>query len=119
MSSCDGEPLKVKSPVGSLRVHARSDRNLLFGLLALQTGLVTHGALFATFNAWTRDKARSKATILIDHGDLDAARLGVLEALVAVYGSRRPRRPTGPRRAARARSPGDSRKAKPGQLAHL
>jgi len=33
-------------------------RDLLFGLLALQTGLIDQGALFTAFAAWTRDKAR-------------------------------------------------------------
>jgi eukaryotic-like serine/threonine-protein kinase len=31
-----------------------TDRNLLFGLLALQNGLIDQGALFAAFAAWTR-----------------------------------------------------------------
>jgi hypothetical protein len=40
---------------------AAADRHLLFGLLALQNGLIDQGALVATFQAWTRDKARSLA----------------------------------------------------------
>ncbi len=38
---------------------AAADRNLLFGLLALQNGLIDQGALVAAFQAWTRDKAAS------------------------------------------------------------
>jgi hypothetical protein len=46
-------------------------RDLLFGLLALQTGLIDQGALFAAFAAWTRDKARSLADHLVEQGHLD------------------------------------------------
>ena len=41
-------------------------RDLLFGLLALQNGLIDQGALFAAFAAWTRDKGRSLADHLVD-----------------------------------------------------
>ncbi len=61
------------------------DRSLLFGLLAIQTGLVRQGALFAAFNAWTRDKARSIAEILLEQGELDTARRALLDDLVAVH----------------------------------
>jgi eukaryotic-like serine/threonine-protein kinase len=40
---------------------AAADRHLLFGLLALQNGLINQGALLAAFQAWTLDKARSLA----------------------------------------------------------
>jgi hypothetical protein len=40
---------------------AAVDRNLLFGLLALQNGLIDQGALFGAFAAWTRNKARPLA----------------------------------------------------------
>ena len=36
-----------------------ADRDLLFGLLALQNGLIDQGQLVAAFQAWTLDKARS------------------------------------------------------------
>jgi eukaryotic-like serine/threonine-protein kinase len=61
------------------------DRNLLFGLLAIQTGLVGHGALFAAFNAWTRDKTRSLAEILLEQGELDAGRRSILDGLLDVH----------------------------------
>ena len=44
---------------------AAADRHLLFGLLALQNGLIDQGALVAPFQAWTRDKARSSADQLV------------------------------------------------------
>jgi hypothetical protein len=61
------------------------DRNLLFGLLALQTGLIDQGALFSAFNLWTREKGRSMAAILAERGDPDASRLSLLEALLAEH----------------------------------
>ena len=47
-------------------------RDLLFGLLALQNGLIDQAALFAAFAAWTRDKGRPLADHLVDLGHLDA-----------------------------------------------
>ena len=47
-------------------------RDLLFGLLALQNGLIDQGGLFTAFAAWTRDKSRSLADHLTDGGGLDA-----------------------------------------------
>ena len=46
--------------------------DLLFGLLALQNGLIDQGQLVAAFQAWTRDKARPLADHLVARGDLDA-----------------------------------------------
>ena len=61
------------------------DQQLLFGLLALQTGLIDQGTLFTAFNAWTREKARSMAEILVEQGNLDASRRTLLEGLVAEH----------------------------------
>ena len=49
-----------------------ADRNLLFGLLALQNGLIDQDQLVAAFRAWSRDKGRQIAEYLVDRGDLDA-----------------------------------------------
>jgi polyhydroxyalkanoate synthesis regulator phasin len=64
---------------------AAADRHLLFGLLALQNGLIDQGALVAAFQAWTRDKARSLADQLVARGDLDAEARSGLEAIVALH----------------------------------
>ena len=64
---------------------AAGDRHLLFGLLALQNGLIDQGALVAAFQAWTRDKARSLADNLEARGDLTGPNRAVLEALAAVH----------------------------------
>jgi len=60
-------------------------RNLLFGLLALQTGLIDQGALFAAFAAWTRDVSRSLADHLVALGKLDAPRRAAVEAIAGVH----------------------------------
>jgi serine/threonine-protein kinase len=60
-----------------------AERDLLFGLLALQNGLIDQGQLVAAFQAWTRDKARALADHLVGRGDLDADDRSAVEALVA------------------------------------
>jgi eukaryotic-like serine/threonine-protein kinase len=62
-----------------------ADRHLLFGLLALQNGLIDQGALVAAFQAWIRDKTRSLADQLVARGDLDADACAGLEAIVALH----------------------------------
>jgi eukaryotic-like serine/threonine-protein kinase len=60
-------------------------RDLLFGLLALQNGLIDQGALFAAFAAWTRDKGRSLSDHLIDLGHLDDPRRVAIEAIALLH----------------------------------
>ncbi len=60
-----------------------ADRYLLFGLLALQIGLIQQTQLVAAFHAWTCNKSRSLADHLLDRGVLDADDRGAVEALVA------------------------------------
>jgi len=60
---------------------AAADRDLLFGLLALQTGLVDQAQLVAAFQAWTRDRSRRLADHLAVRGDLDADDRAAIEAL--------------------------------------
>jgi WD40 repeat protein/serine/threonine protein kinase len=59
--------------------------HLLFGLLALQTGLINQAALVAAFHAWTVDKARPLADHLIALGHLDAAHRPLLEGLAEAH----------------------------------
>ncbi len=61
---------------------APADRNLLFGLLALQNGMIDQSALVAAFHAWTRDKNRLIAEILLAHGAIDADDRTLLDGLV-------------------------------------
>ena len=64
---------------------AAADRHLLFGLLALQNGLIDQGQLVAAFQAWTCDKSRSLADHLVARGDLTGAKRALLEALAEVH----------------------------------
>src|SRR3954449_1164150 len=59
-----------------------AERDLLFGLLALQNGLIDQVQLVAAFQAWTRDKGRALADHLVGRGDLDADDRSAVEALV-------------------------------------
>ena len=43
-------------------------RDLLFGLLALQTGLIHQAQLVAAFHAWTQARDRTMAAILAEQG---------------------------------------------------
>jgi hypothetical protein len=60
-----------------------ADHHLLFGLLALQVGLIDQTQLVAAFHAWTRDKARPLADHLGVLGHLDDDKRGLVEALAA------------------------------------
>ena len=64
---------------------AAADRHLLFGLLALQNGLINQGQLVAAFQAWTLDKSKSLADQLVARGDLDADARAGLDAIVALH----------------------------------
>ena len=60
-----------------------ADRNLLFGILALQLDFVSRDALIAAMHAWVLDKARPLGDILRDQGHLGPERLQLLSALMA------------------------------------
>jgi hypothetical protein len=49
-----------------------ASRDLLFGLLALQTGLINQAHLFGAFHAWTQARNHSLAEILAEQGALEA-----------------------------------------------
>jgi serine/threonine-protein kinase len=64
---------------------ADNDRDLLFGLLALQNGLVDQDQLVAAFRAWTLRKDRHLADHLADRGALDDDQRGAVEAMVGLH----------------------------------
>jgi serine/threonine-protein kinase len=64
---------------------ANPNRDLLFGLLSLQVGLIDQGQLVAAFQAWTRDKDRSMADHLVGRGDLEDDQRAGIEAMVALH----------------------------------
>ena len=45
-----------------------SDRNLLFGIVALQMDFITRDALIAAMNAWVLHKERSLGELLEEQG---------------------------------------------------
>src|SRR5262249_37233474 len=59
-----------------------SERNLLFGLLALQTGLINQAQLVAAFHAWTQARDRPMAEILTEQGALESPCQALVEGLV-------------------------------------
>jgi tetratricopeptide (TPR) repeat protein/tRNA A-37 threonylcarbamoyl transferase component Bud32 len=58
------------------------DRNLLFGILALQMDFISKDALIAALHAWVLDKAKPLGQILHEQGRLARERRQLLEALV-------------------------------------
>jgi serine/threonine-protein kinase len=59
-----------------------SDRNLLFGILALQVNFITRDALVKGMNAWVLEKHRALGEILVEQGALPQDLHDVLEAMV-------------------------------------
>ncbi len=59
-----------------------ADRNLLFGILALQMDFVRREALIAAMHAWVLDKAKPLGQILVEQGALRPDARALLEPLV-------------------------------------
>src|SRR5262249_56445151 len=57
-------------------------RDLLFGLLALQTGLINQAQLVAAFHAWTQSRDRPMAEILAEQGAISTPCVTLVEGLV-------------------------------------
>src|SRR4051812_13041992 len=66
-------------------MSASTDRNLLFGILAVQFDFVTKDALIAGMGAWLLDKAKPLGDILREQVYLSADELQHLAALVHVH----------------------------------
>jgi serine/threonine-protein kinase len=62
-----------------------SDRNLLFGILALQMDFIGRDALIAAMHAWVLDKARPLGELLHAQGHLTPERLHLLDAMVTEH----------------------------------
>src|SRR5919197_7591 len=62
-----------------------ADRNLLFGILAVQMDFVTRDQLLAAMNAWVLDKGKPLGDILRAQGALAADDHKLLEQLVAKH----------------------------------
>ena len=77
--------VRRRQPAGELTIMPRPldpSRDLLFGLLALQTGLINQAQLVAAFHAWTQARDRPMAEILAEQGALSAPCVTLVEGLV-------------------------------------
>src|SRR5262245_32102454 len=61
---------------------ASADRNLLFGILALQMDFIGRDALIAAMNVWVLQKNKPLGEILLDQGALDPRTHTLLTAMV-------------------------------------
>ena len=64
---------------------ADADRHFLFGLIALQVGLINQAQLVAAFQAWALNKVRPLSDHLADRGDLGDDGRAAVEAMVALH----------------------------------
>lgn len=62
-----------------------TDRNLLFGILALQMDFISRDALIGAMNAWVLEKSKSLEQILLDRKALTPDTHALLKALVAKH----------------------------------
>jgi serine/threonine-protein kinase len=62
-----------------------SDRNLLFGILALQVNFISRDALIKGMNAWVLEKHRPLGEILGEQGALSPQRRDLLEAMLCEH----------------------------------
>jgi serine/threonine-protein kinase len=62
-----------------------TDRNLLFGILALQLDFISRDQLVEAMNAWVLDKTSPLGRILMDQGALSPSNRALLEPLVDAH----------------------------------
>ena len=62
-----------------------ANRHLMFGLIAMQVGLIDQAELLVAFQAWSRDKARSLADHLAASGGVEPEGQAAVEAMVALH----------------------------------
>ncbi len=60
-------------------------RNLLFGILALQNGLVDQTDLIGGFQNWAKDRSRAFSEVLIERGSLSEEGRVLLDGLVRMH----------------------------------
>ena len=63
-------------------LQARADRNLLYGILALQMDFINRDALIRAMHAWVLEKTKPLGEILREHGALTEEVHALLETLV-------------------------------------
>src|SRR6266851_4721646 len=62
-----------------------ADRNLLFGILALQMDFIGRDALIAAMNAWVLDKAKPLGQVLVEQQALRPDQRAALDVLVGMH----------------------------------
>jgi WD40 repeat protein/serine/threonine protein kinase len=62
-----------------------ADRNLLFGILALQMDFISRDALIAAMHAWVLEKTKSLGEVLVEHNVLPPDQRAALEVLVKMH----------------------------------
>ena len=67
----------------SSKPAAGADRNLLFGILALQMDFIGRDELVAAMNAWVLEKSKPLGRLLVERGAMTEAEFSLLEPLVA------------------------------------
>jgi eukaryotic-like serine/threonine-protein kinase len=65
--------------------QGESDRNLLFGVVALQMNFISRDALIAAMNASVLEKDKPLGRILVERGDLDERGFDLLDPLVTEH----------------------------------
>lgn len=66
----------------TIMAQPQADRNLLFGILALQMDFVTRDGLVAAMNAWVLNKQAGLGELLVERQLMDSDRRSLLNALV-------------------------------------
>src|SRR5262249_53607832 len=67
-----------------------ADRNLLFGILALQMDFIGRDALIAAMHAWVLDKAKPLEQILVEQRSMQPSKRDLLEPLARAHPRRTP-----------------------------
>jgi tetratricopeptide (TPR) repeat protein len=62
-----------------------TDRNLLFGILALQMDFISRDTLISAMNAWVLEKSQPLGRILVAQGALSEVECALLEALIGKH----------------------------------
>src|SRR4051794_30486844 len=87
-AACDNTPFlppprpRPPHPVSMPMAELNADRNLLFGILALQMDFIARDALVDGMNAWVLDKHKPLGRVLRERGALADDEHAVLEALL-------------------------------------
>ena len=76
------EPAESPKKPTTSRTKSAADRNLLFGIVALQMDFIGRDALIDALRDWTTQKHKPLGQVLVDRGDLSDARRALLEPLV-------------------------------------